>query len=992
MAAPRAQRLVHLAAAAAALCLALPAGAALPQEAPGGYLHTRWTASEGAPLQILAMAQTIDGWLWLGTHDGLYRFDGVRFYRYPLPARLGLNRNMVSEVHAGPAGELYLAYAGDGLSVIRADGRIERLPHPPASPPVHTMAVDADGSLWVMAGGIHRYKDGAWRTVDTDPAWEDTRRRGFAVDGRGRLWASNDAGTWRLDRARGRFERVLDSGGELALAPDGRLWTVSDRGEVRLAADPGTGSRPALQAHAEGRYSAQFAPDGTLWLLGCPERACLVPDAARRQDARYDIARAANLRFGAAAPMAGDDPRSILVDREGNVWVSTEQGLNRYARNAFVPSGLPGTGEDYSLATDGNGQAWAANIVTGKLWRLRTDGPPEPQPGPYAGIVEPGRDGTLLVGGKRTIQRRGAGAIEEIPLPPGRDGKPADLTMLGIRDDGKVLWTATLETGLIGWQGSRWQPRAAFRLPAKIYQSASGASGQLWLTTGDGGLYAYDAEHGAGKPLDVSVLGMVGAIFPGPELVLSGDGGSGVVRDRRLHLLGAEEPEVLRNVSGLVATADGDRWLNGSAGLVHVRAEDWRRSVADARVPLRYELFGPLDGYPGKAAAERRWPSAWSGDGRHLWLAASGGVVRFDTAAVPRNPVRPTAAILGLDTDDAHHAPQHGLRLPPGSARFRIDYTAPALRKPERVRFEYRLDGVDASWQDGGTRRATTYTNVGPGSYVFRVRAINEDGVPSAADAELAFDVAPTLVQTTWFRVLCGAALALLGMGAYRWRVRYLTGRVAERMRVQTAERERIARTLHDTFLQTVQGLILRLDAVAASLPPGERARNQLEAVLDDAGKAIGEGRDQLQELRAGDALVLEDVLQDATARLAAAGAPAIELQVEGERRALRAAVAAEVADLAREALRNACRHAGATLVRITLAYGRRALVVTIADDGKGFPPDVLRDGGRGGHWGMVGMRERAARIGARLEFANGTRGGAVVLLDVPSGRAYAAR
>jgi signal transduction histidine kinase/ligand-binding sensor domain-containing protein len=981
------------AAMAAALCLAMPAWAALPQPAPGGYLHSRWTADDGAPLQIVSMAQTTDGWLWLGTYDGLYRFDGVRFARYPLPARLGLTRNKVVELHAGPSGELYLAYAGDGLSVIHADGRVENLPHPPAATPVHTMAVDTDGSLWVMAGGIQRYKDGKWRTVDTDPAWESTERRGFALDQRGQLWAANDAGTWRLDRAHGRFERMLDSGGDPVLAPDGRLWVASARGEMRLAADPGGGARPALYSHIEGRSSAQFGADGTLWMLHCPERACLVPDAARSTDVRYDAARAAAQRFDAM----GNDLRGVLVDREGNVWISSEQGLNRYRRSAFAASGLPGTGEDYSLAADADGQVWAANTISGKLWRLRADGPPEPQAGPFAGIVAPDRDGRLLVGGKRAIQRRSAGGVEEIALPPGRDGKLADLSMLGIRDDGEVLWTSTLETGLIGWQGGRWLPRSAFRLPAKIYQSAAGAPGQLWLTTGDGVLYDYDAAHGAVRPVDVKALGMVAAIFPGAELVLSGDGGLGIVRDGALRLLKAAEPDALRNVSGSVTTADGDRWLNGSAGLVHVRAGDWRRSAADPAVPLRYELFNALDGYPGKAAAERRWYSAWSGDGRNLWLAASGSVVRVDTAAVPRNPVRPVPAVLALVTDDAGYAPRAGLRLPPGADRFRIEYTAPSLRMPERVRFEYRLDGVDGHWQDGSTRRATSYTNVGPGRYVFHVRAINEDGVASAAAATLAFDIAPTLAQTTWFRLLCAAALLLLGVGAYRWRVRYLTGRVAERMRVQTAERERIARTLHDTFLQTVQGLILRLDAVTASLPPGDRARGQLEAVLDDAGHAIGEGRDQLQELRAGDALVLEDVLLDAIARLRAASPAAIELQVEGERRPLHPAVAAEVADLAREALRNACNHAcghdsdhaGAPQVRVTLAYGRRALALGVADDGKGFAPEVLRDGGRSGHWGMVGMRERAVRIGARLAFANGPRGGAVVSLEVPARRAY---
>jgi signal transduction histidine kinase/sugar lactone lactonase YvrE len=974
------------------LCLALPAAAATRTPAPGGWLHTQWTAAEGVPLQISSMAQTTDGWLWIGTFDGLYRFDGLRFTRYPLPARLGLTRNLVIDLHAGPKGELYLAYGAEGVSLLHPDGRLEHLPHPPARSPVHTMAVDGDGSLWAMADGIQHYDGRRWRTVSADPAWERTARRGFALDQRGQLWAANDAGTWRLDRALGRFERMLEHGGELTLAPDGRLWVVDADGDVRLVADPGGGARPPSYAQAEGRSSAQFAPDGTLWTLSCQQRACLVPDAARRTVARYRVEDAATIRLGAGMPLAGAETRGILVDREGSVWISSEQGLNRYSRSAFAAAGLPGSGEDYSLAAAGDGAVWAANYLTGGLWRLRADAEPQAQAGPFARVVAPDSHGNLLVGGKRTIQRRAPGGSEEIALPPGRDGKPADLTMLGIRDDGKVLWTATLETGLVGWRAGRWQPRNAFHLPPKIYQSAAGGPGELWLATGDGTLVQYDVASDASRSIDIHPLGLVAQIYPGSELALSGDGGFGLVQDGALRLLAAADPEVLRNVSGMVIMPDGDRWLNGAAGLAHVRADDWRRSVADPALPLRYELFDAMDGYPGKAALERRWASAWSGDGRNLWLTTSSGVVRFDTGAVARNTAAPVAAILGLTTDDGAYAPRGPLQLAPGTGHFRIEYTAPALRKPERVRFEYRLDGADSAWQAAGTRRATSYTNVAPGHYVFRVRAINEDGVASTADATLALEIAPTVVQTAWFRVLCVAALALLLMGAYRWRVRYLTGRVAERMRVKTAERERIARTLHDTFLQTVQGLMLRLDAVAASLPPGDRARRQLEAVLDDAGEAIGEGRDQLQELRAGDNLVLEDVLMESIARLRNGSKVAITLDVEGERRALRASVAAETADLAREALRNACAHGGATRVQVKLVYGRRALLLAIEDDGRGFPPDVLGAGGRNGHWGMVGMRERAARIGAHLEFANEVRGGAAVMLEVPAGRAYAAR
>jgi signal transduction histidine kinase len=425
---------------------------------------------------------------------------------------------------------------------------------------------------------------------------------------------------------------------------------------------------------------------------------------------------------------------------------------------------------------------------------------------------------------------------------------------------------------------------------------------------------------------------------------------------------------------------------------VHVRADDWRRALADPAQPLRHELFDLADGYPGQAAFANRWRGIVSGDGHTLWLTATGGVVRIDSAGLRRNRVPPTAVILGVTADGGAWPARGPVTLPPGTRHFRVTYTAPALRMPERVRFEYRLDGVDTAWLDGGTRRATSFSNLGPGDYVFRVRAINEDGVAGPDTAPLRLHIEPTLVQTVWFKLACAGAVVLLGMALYRARMRYVTRRVTERLQVKTAERERIARTLHDTFLQTVQGLVLRVDAVAATLPPETRARRQLETVLDDASHVIGEGREQLQELRAGDAHVLEDVLGDAIARLKIAhGAGIVDLHVEDERRPLLAPVADEIAEIAREALRNAFAHAQAARIRVTLTYGRRALTLCVADDGRGLPEPVRRDGASSGHWGLVGMRERAARIGGRLDIASGPRQGTTVLLTVPAARAYAA-
>jgi signal transduction histidine kinase len=675
--------------------------------------------------------------------------------------------------------------------------------------------------------------------------------------------------------------------------------------------------------------------------------------------------------------VSGREAIRILEDREGDIWVATENGLDRFRRNRIVRSGLAGSGSRYSLAVDPAGGVLAADKDTGILWRLAPDAAPVAQAGPQVCLVNNGPGGSLLIGGRRSIQRRRAGTVEDIPLPPGPDGKPRDHHLIGLLDDGKVLWAASLETGLIGWRAGRWLPRAAFNLPPKIYQSNTDDPTGNWMATGEGKLV--QSRDDKLTWYDLGPVGMASTIFADDPLIVSGTGGTAILRGTALRLLRTQEPGALRNLSGMVVTRDGDRWLNGAAGLVHVRAADWRQAIQDPGTLLRHELFDTLDGYPGRAAFESRWRGMVSADGRNLWLTATGGVAHLDVAGLHRNRVAPQAVILAVTSDRGAWPARGKVDLPAGVDHFRIQYTAPALRMPERVRFEYRLDGVDTAWIDAGTRRATSYTNIGPGDYVFRVRAVNEDGVAGDAVAALPLHVAPTLVQTVWFKVVCAGALALLGMLLYRWRMRYVTRRLTERLQVRTAERERIARTLHDTFLQTVQGLVLRVDAVAATLPP-------------DASQAIGEGRDQLQELRAGDAHVLEDVLAETVARLKVAhGALDVDLHVEGERRAVRAPVADEIAEIGREALRNAFAHAHASRVWVTLDYARRTLVLCVADDGRGIPEAVRRDGARSGHWGLVGMRERAARIGARLDIASGPREGTAVTLTVPGVHAYGA-
>lgn len=606
-------------------------------------------------------------------------------------------------------------------------------------------------------------------------------------------------------------------------------------------------------------------------------------------------------------------------------------------------------------------------------------------------VVASDRHGALLLGGKRTIEVRGRGQTRHIPLPPARDGTAVDLRLIGIRDDGEVLWIASPETGLMGLVDGKWLPRTAFNLPDKIFVSAVGGPGQLWLGLGGGELVLYD--KGRNQVFDASAVGLASSIFTEDGVAISGERGMGILKNDRVHLLRAAEPEVLRNVTGMHITPEGDRWLNGAAGAVLVRAADWQRSVADPGQPLRYRLFGAQEGYPGTAVIDTRLPSAMA-DGRgRIWLAATGGVVSIDGAALPRNAHAPRVAILGAQAGEVTlAAPLAGsLLLPTGSKEFSIDFTAPALRRPDGLRFQYRLDGVDRDWQDAGNRRSAFYTNVAPGAYRFQVRASNEDGVASANTATLGLRIAPTLVESRLFLALCALGIAALGYSLYRYRVRYLTGRLAERLQVRIAERERIARTLHDTFLQTVQALTLRLDTVVRTLPAGDATRGKLEQVLNDTDQAIAEGRDQLQDLRMADGAMLERGIKDALRELQASH-PGIAagLEVNGEVACLGPAMDEDIAEIAREAVRNAFRHAGATRIEVRLTYGGRQLALEVIDDGCGIEDAVLRAGRRDGHWGLVGMRERAARIAGQLQIDSSAGRGTKVGLVVPLARGNA--
>jgi signal transduction histidine kinase len=336
------------------------------------------------------------------------------------------------------------------------------------------------------------------------------------------------------------------------------------------------------------------------------------------------------------------------------------------------------------------------------------------------------------------------------------------------------------------------------------------------------------------------------------------------------------------------------------------------------------------------------------------------------------------------------------VRLPPLVRDLQIDYTALSLVAPEKNRFRYKLEGRDGTWQDVGNRRQAFYTDLDPGDYRFHVIASNNRGVWNEQGATLDFSIAPAYWQTNGFRVACVAAFLLVLWALYQLRVRHLRRQFNMTLDARVGERTRIARELHDTLLQSFHGLLLRFQTAMDLLPNrATEAKQVLGSAIDQAAEAITEGRDAVQGLRSStqDTNDLADALRALGEQLAAdeGAGKGVILRVEskGGPRTLHPIVRDEIVRIAGEALRNAFRHANAKQIEVELHYDDRSLRLRVRDDGKGIDPKVLEQGGREGHFGIHGMRERAKLIGGKLTLWSGLDDGTEVELAIPASHAY---
>jgi signal transduction histidine kinase len=355
----------------------------------------------------------------------------------------------------------------------------------------------------------------------------------------------------------------------------------------------------------------------------------------------------------------------------------------------------------------------------------------------------------------------------------------------------------------------------------------------------------------------------------------------------------------------------------------------------------------------------------------------------IDPGHLHRNDIAPPVHIEGLVANHQDYQLQEHLRLPPLIRNLEIDYTALSFSVPRRVRFRYWLEGYDAGWQDPGTRRQAFYNDLRPGKYRFRVIACNNDGVWNETGEALDFSIAPAWYQTGWFMVLSVASGILIVWMLYRLRVQQVAAGINARFDERLDERTRMAREFHDTLLQTIQGSKMVADD-ALDQPDPDRMRHALERVSTWMGQATEEGRAALNSLRASTtqrndlAEALQRAVDDCLAQASMDGS----FSIEGTVAEMHPIVRDEIYRIGYEAIRNACLHSGATRLAVQLRYAQD-LVLSVHDNGKGIDSDILTNG-KEGHFGLQGMRERATRIGAKLNLSSSSDSGTAIVLTVP--------
>jgi signal transduction histidine kinase/ligand-binding sensor domain-containing protein len=969
--------------------------------------HTAWGPSQGAPLGgAVALAQTNDGYLWIAGPSGLFRFDGIAFERVELPHDPKLSSLSLFSAFAARDGGLWVGFTFGGAALLKegrwqvfsvADGLPQSSPWQFAETP--------DGTLWMVTGrDLARFDGTRWKAVGSQMGLPASDNPILFVDSQGTLWTGGGNALFFLRPGEHQFRTQPVAaptpwdGNGMAESSTGTVWLDAGFNLVPIAQNPPSGKpgRSSYGGLAFDHDGTLWDPQTGLWRIAHPEHPTI--GAALRVEHIAD-------HYTDADGLTSRAVRALLVDREGNVWVGTTHGLDRFSETSLeIPLQLAENMKVVPLIADAGiapaddaGGLWVSNGADAVV-RYQNGRMSPPIIRQKVETLLRAADGTVWFGGRKALWRERQGHLESV-APPGPDHDTQALA----QDKSGGLWASILGSGVFRLEDGVWTPNGGIAaLPrATAITIVRDRRDRLWFSYPGGSVAVLDGERV--RTYDAAEgpqIGNVMANLPGRiGHWLGGELGLARFDGERFYSVRSVPELPLDAITGIVETPDGDLWLNAQPGIVHVAATELQHSRLDPAYRVHGEALGAFDGIVGSGAMVRPLPTAIEAADGKLWFATTSGIYGIDPARRVHNRVPPPVLIRALTVAGHTIEPIPGLTLPAYTTAVGFDYLGLSLAAAEKVRYRYRLDGLDTDWRELTAARQALYTNLRPGRYAFRVIAANNDGVWNESGASLGFVIPPAFVQTGWFIVLCVAGGAAAVWALVRLRVRQVANRVRrrleERMEERLNERTRIARDLHDSLLQGFQGLMFRLQAVRQLLPSGDAAK-VLDSAMQMGDQAIGEGRDAVQNLRSSSfddrdlATALSALGTELRKGIDPASKPGYCVVVEGRPRELTTVVRDEAYRIAREAVGNAYQHAQAGHIETEVTYGDADFTIRVRDDGVGLDPQILARGQRPGHWGLPGMRERSESFGGRLHVWSEGNAGTEIELRIPAHVAYA--
>ncbi|MFC4761855.1 sensor histidine kinase [Dyella koreensis] len=914
-------------------------------------VHTAFRVIDGAPSDIQMIAVGPDGFMWIATSRGLTRFDGLHFDHEPV---LGFPLQSVYDVFVDRDNSVWAGLLYGGMVRVR-EGKITLMKgdgFPPGTP--FAMRQRNDGTLWeVTSKGVAHFDGSRWVPLPPNMGYTPVRPLRATLTPDQTLWINDNNHIYTLAAGARTFGHATEDD----------MW----RAKNEMPAD-----RQWKPAHQGGQGIRDRA--GTNWSVmdsGIDRYHWQAGEPAPRIE-----------HLGLAEGLSSEDIRGIAQDNDGNVWVWSSRGLDRFRHSRLTRVPIEGERAAPAMQADARDGIWVSSFQD-PLWHVTGKGVQAvPGNGVVAFALSP--DGKLWSVSQHGLQSDRGDEHERIPLPD--EITRLNYQSLAVGPDG-TAWLSVARWGLYRYRDGQWQ-RLTDQTTPEPTRMVFDARGRLWsvfddrITVTEG---EWTTSYTAADGLDVGPVISIDAA--GPAVWVGGIKGVQLLNHGRFAGLVTSKGDALEGVSGLLITPSGELWANTLRGVARIGADDVARTMLEPTHVNRVQWFDHSDGISGAPQQRRPVPTlVQSRDGR-IWASTNEGVFTIDPASFKPDARKLRPLVTHVSADGTSFDIRADIVLPKLAHTLQIDYTAPDLSAPERVRFRYRLDGIDKDWQEAGDRRAAFYTSLPPGSYVFHLMAANEDGVWGDDVVAIGFRLPPAWYQSIFFKLACGALVIALAMAAFYLRER----RLARLRQVRRAERERIARDLHDTLLQGTQGLIYHVES-ALKQTRETNVRIMLIDAIERAQDTLIEGRERVNVLRADDSAPVDlvELLRVSAQTIMRGHHIRFDLATEGTPRLVHAPVAAELATIFQEALSNALLHAHARAIDARIVFQRRRLTIALKDDGRGIADKVLNNGGREGHWGIRGMHERAELFQGRVIISPGTDRGVVVTIHAPGKVAYA--